>query len=207
LFNAHRAIFTLPLGVLLAMGSSPAFEPAITEKRRLWQRLKMGNVVKAIFRFERPIWPEEMSFLHTPDDIFETWWTMPSQAAHVLTGWVGGPKALRLSGRPPGQILATALPTLARALQVSPEACAVKDWRLFDWPADSRTRGAYMYVPVGEYLTPFYLAEPVENTLYFAGEATNPKLAGTIAGAVVSGANAAKRVLDLNNPREEHRAG
>ena len=42
---------------------------------------------------------------------------------------------------------------------------------------------------------PARLAEPVEDTLFFAGEATHDRLSGTVAGAMASGYRAAEDVL------------
>jgi len=47
-----------------------------------------------------------------------------------------------------------------------------------------------MYVPVGQCETPVLLAEPLCETLFFAGEATEVKLSGTVGGAMISGARA-----------------
>jgi predicted NAD/FAD-dependent oxidoreductase len=38
------------------------------------------------------------------------------------------------------------------------------------------------------------LAKPVENTLFFAGEATHAGMSGTVAGALASGIRAAKEI-------------
>jgi monoamine oxidase len=42
-------------------------------------------------------------------------------------------------------------------------------------------------------------AEPVAGTLFFAGEATDALLAGTVAGALASGDRAASQVLNSQN--------
>jgi monoamine oxidase len=42
---------------------------------------------------------------------------------------------------------------------------------------------------------PRRLAEPVEDTLFFAGEATHERLAGTVAGAIASGYRAAEQLI------------
>jgi monoamine oxidase len=65
---------------------------------------------------------------------------------------------------------------------------------VFDWPADPYARGAYSYVPAGATGVARQLAEPVEDTLFFAGEATDEKFAGTTAGALASGRRAADAV-------------
>ena len=66
---------------------------------------------------------------------------------------------------------------------------------MFDWQSDRFARGAYSYVAVGGLDAPARLAEPVEDTLFFAGEATHDRLSGTVAGAMASGYRAAEEVL------------
>jgi monoamine oxidase len=193
--SASRAIVTVPLSLL--SGGSPAFSPSLPDKERCWTSLKMGSVVKIVLRFEERLWPKDLVFLHTPDEPFETWWTSSPLEAPILTGWVGGPRSMKMSGIEPLAALERALATLRAALGSPPghlEAC-LRDWHLFDWPCEPFARGAYMYVPVGEYDTPARLAEPIENTLFFAGEATEMSRAGTTGGAMASGTRVARQIL------------
>jgi monoamine oxidase len=65
-----------------------------------------------------------------------------------------------------------------------------------DWQADPYSRGAYSYIPVGGLEAPRLLAEPVEDTLFFAGEATDPDgQNGTVHGAMASGRRAAAEII------------
>ena len=64
-----------------------------------------------------------------------------------------------------------------------------------DWQADPYARGGYSYVRVGGTGARQRLAEPIEGTLFFAGEATDVEEAGTVAGALRSGQRAAREVL------------
>ena len=64
-----------------------------------------------------------------------------------------------------------------------------------DWHADPCSRGGYSYVRVGGQGAREQLAEPIEDTLFFAGEATDIDEAGTVAGALRSGARAAREAL------------
>ena len=64
-----------------------------------------------------------------------------------------------------------------------------------DWQADPCSRGGYSYVRVGGEGARERLAEPLDDTLYFAGEATDVEEAGTVAGALRSGERAAREVL------------
>jgi monoamine oxidase len=65
-----------------------------------------------------------------------------------------------------------------------------------DWHADPWSRGGYSYVLVGGTGAREALAQPLDATLYFAGEATDKEEAGTVAGALRSGERAAAEVLE-----------
>lgn len=52
-----------------------------------------------------------------------------------------------------------------------------------------------MYVAVGASDLPRRLAEQIESTVYFAGEATEVKLAGAVGGVLASATLAANQIL------------
>jgi monoamine oxidase len=67
---------------------------------------------------------------------------------------------------------------------------------LHDWPADPLSRGAYSYETVASQGARAQLAKPVEDTLFFAGEATDTSgQASTVAGALASGQRAGQELL------------
>jgi monoamine oxidase len=205
-FTADRAILTVPLGVLRSGATSTIqFAPDLVETRTLWQRLRMGAVVKILLCFQERFWPEELMFLHTPEGTFETWWTAEVSGDNMLTGWVGGPRAARVTRQAPASVLAQALDQLRIAFGQLPGRVEslLRDHYLFDWQNDPFSRGAYMYVPVGECGLPDQLAKPVGETLFFAGEATELKLAGTVGGAMASGVRAARQITQPDSSQHE----
>src|SRR5439155_4820603 len=105
-------------------------------------------------------------------------------------------EALALKGS--DYILDSAIASLASALKVSPASVERRVAAAFvaDWQDDPFSRGAYSYVPAGAITAPIVLAEPVANTLFFAGEATNSDGdAGTMHGAIATGYRAADELL------------
>jgi monoamine oxidase len=65
-----------------------------------------------------------------------------------------------------------------------------------DWQSDPFARGAYSYAAVGGRRAGTELAEPVDSTLFFAGEATQSDgRNATVHGAISSGHRAATQVL------------
>jgi monoamine oxidase len=64
-----------------------------------------------------------------------------------------------------------------------------------DWHADPLARCAYTYVPVGGLAAQHALTEPVDSTLFFAGEATDISgHTGTVHGAIASAMRAVGQI-------------
>jgi monoamine oxidase len=115
----------------------------------------------------------------------------------LLTAWVGGPKAARLSTASEPDIVRQALESLSVMFggrehsEFELEAAYSHNWQ-----TDPFARGAYSYLAAGGGDARGLLAAPLEDTLFFAGEATNTQNeAATVAGALQSGIRAAREVL------------
>ena len=81
-----------------------------------------------------------------------------------------------------------------RDLQGSLDASYVHDWQ-----TDPFSRGAYSYGKVGAVEAQRELGSPVENTLFFAGEATDTSgNNGTVHGAIASGYRAAGEIIQAS---------
>jgi monoamine oxidase len=190
--KARQAIVTLPLGVLQA--NDVRFVPALSAKRAALGALASGPVVRVAMRFHEPVWERRapgVAFFHSPRADFPTFWTPLPMRAPLATAWAGGPKAARLTGKAHRTLVATALADVHRIFPDARLAAA----RAQDWHADPYSRGGYSYVLVGGTGAREALAEPLSDTLYFAGEATDTDEAGTVAGALRSGQRAAREIL------------
>jgi monoamine oxidase len=196
----RAAVVTVPLGVLQAVNGEGAivFEPALPKKRRAIEALRMGNIVKLTLALEEPIWPREVSgFIHAHGAAFPTWWI--DERGLVLTGWAGAARADAFSRKSEDAILQTAIAELAEVFGVGKGRIerAIRQSFRHDWRNDPLSRGAYSFVPAGESDATAELAEPVEDTLFFAGEALAPAgEQGTVHGAITSGMKAAELVKD-----------
>ncbi len=209
-YSAMQCIVTLPLGVLRRVNDGGLVllpEPAPIAAAR---RLAMGEVVRFTMVFRRCWWrdatlalsPEkrsELSFLFTPDAMPPVWWTPhPEPGPAMLTGWVGGPRSTALARHTAEQLGADACRTLAKVFGMPEEAVAREliSTHTHDWNADPFSRGAYSYVPAGALNAPRAMTEPVERTLFFAGEHTDVTGHwGTVHAAMRSGIRAAQQVL------------
>ena len=193
-FRARRAIVTLPLGVLQA--NAVRFSPAPKTKHEALAKLASGPVIRVAMRFHSRFWEEKapgVAFFHAPEAPFPTFWTPLPMRAPLLTAWAGGPKAARLTGASEDDLVAAALSTIRTIFPHSGRELAAALAQ--DWQADPYSRGGYSYVLVGGAGARERLAEPIDGTLFFAGEATDADEAGTVAGALRSGQRAAREVL------------
>ena len=73
---------------------------------------------------------------------------------------------------------------------------AIVEHHIFNWQAEPYSLGAYTYVAVNGMDACQRLATPVQQTLFFAGEATEPDLTATVGGAIHSGYRAADEILN-----------
>lgn len=195
--KARRAIVTLPLGVL--QSGAVRFRPGLRGKQEALRQLASGTVIKAALRFERAFWEKRWrgtAFFHAPRAAFPTFWTPLPARVPLLIAWAGGPKAERLARLSDANLIEQALRGVRTIFGDVPvlEAALVADWQ-----RDPFARGAYSYVRTGGEGAREKLAEPVADTLYFAGEATDTAgEAGTVAGALQSGTRAARELLQAD---------
>jgi monoamine oxidase len=189
---ADSALITLPLGVLKA--GQVRFTPDLVHKKDAIEGLHFGNVIKLVFVFNRAWWPESnFGFIHDFNAPIPTWWS--DSRGPVLVGWVAGRKADALLNAPRDELRQMGLEILKRLFGRIEEPL---DFQWQDWSRDETIRGACSYIPVNGLDLPKVLAAPVEETLFFAGEATaTDAQMGTVTGALESGLRAAREVLRL----------
>lgn len=209
-WTAHAAVIAVPLGVLRAPSGPSAirFEPGLGAHADLLRRIEPGHVVRVTLWLRADAWRTgpipapmrrddglEFGFLQSPTAEFPVWWARPPHP--ILVGWSGGPAAKRLAGKSPEAIARRAIASLAAALhrpssEVQDLVVAV---RTHDWSTDPWTLGAYSYATAGAEGVPALLADPVGQTLAFAGEHTAAlQDLGTVHGALSSGRRAARQV-------------
>jgi monoamine oxidase len=204
--RSRRVIITAPLGVLQGMANSPGsirFEPEPSGVLSAARALRFGHVIRLVLRFREAFWEtnREISrpgFLFSDERLFPTWWTSLPVHAPVLTGWSAGPHADELLGKPQSTVISEAIATLARITACPRERLTslLEAAYSHDWHGDPFARGAYSYVPAGALAARKMLAEPVAETLYFAGEATNlDGHSATVHGAIASGKRAARQCI------------
>jgi len=212
--TSPRLLVTLPLAVLQASPpqvGAVQFSPPLPEtKQEALTKLEMGKVIRVVLRFRHRFWDAisphgqrsktlaGASFLFSQDPWFPTWWTTLPAKFPIITGWAPFRCAERLSGRDRSFVVAHSLRSLGLLFDIATEDLEpLLDAAYFhDWQNDPFSRGAYSYGKVGADGAQEALGSPVENTLFFAGEATDTTgRNGTVDGAIASGRRAAAEIL------------
>ena len=194
--DAGRVIVTVPLGVLKS--GTIAFEPPLpATKRRAIERLGFGLLDKIVLAFDEPFWPESPDMLglvgrqRPVNDLVNG---LSFAGTPLLVGIRGG-AAARL-----GEALSDqdAVGDVLAALHArQPTGVLVTRWA-----EDPYARGSYSFLAVGS--SPAdqrALAEPVNERLFFAGEATHEDFSATVHGAYMSGVREAERILAVTADR------
>ena len=207
--RARAAIVTVPVGVLRHAGdeSEIDFEPELpAAKREALASIEMGHAVKVVLSFRTAFWEKlrggryrDASFFLCLGQTFTAYWTQVPVRSELIVAWAGGPKASALSGVSREELIGRALDGFG-ALFGEP-ALVRREFEggvMHDWSNDPFARGAYSYVVTGGGDARVALAEPVNGTLFFAGEATsNDGQGGTVNGALETGERAAREAATV----------
>lgn len=198
--SAHAAIVTVSTGVLAAGGI--AFDPGLpAEVQQCLEALPMGLAMKVALRATGP---DRLDLpLHCSVDRqvtrrgdrlvpFQCW---PYQRDYVQ-GWIGGAVAWDLARAGDAAAVDFALAQLRSIFGGRVDGLFSGGTHLVThWEADPFVLGAYSYVTVGNADARVRLGQPFgDGHLLFAGEACHDGLAGTVAGAWLSGQQAADAV-------------
>jgi monoamine oxidase len=196
-FEGDAAIVTLPLGVLKE-GVVEFLPPLPEEKRRAISRLGMGTLTKIVLRFNAPFWPERQYVFGclSADPAAEPLAIVNLFRTHrvpVLVLLVGGARGRELEHLSDREAEDHAMTIVRRAFGDSaPKPTSTTVTR---WSSDPFSRGAYSYMAVGARPDDIErLAEPVGDSLFFAGEATSRSHWACLHGAYVSALREAARL-------------
>jgi monoamine oxidase len=212
-FKSPRALITLPLALLKAppgeIGAVEFVPPLPQSKLGSLGKLEVGKIIRIVLRFRHRFWDNispaprqslsDMAFLFSEDDLFPTWWTSMPRKFPIITGWAPFRAAEQLSGKPDDEVVARSLQSLSKVLKA--DRRQIEGWlesaHFHNWQTDPFSRGAYSYGKAGCDGAQEALAAPVENTLFFAGEATDTTgQNGTVHGAIASAYRAAREILE-----------
>ena len=199
--HARRAIVTIPIGAL--RHQRVTFTPPLPAgKQAAINAIEMGPVIKVVLDFRSSFWERvedgryrDAGFIYAPHCGLRTLWTQLPRRVPLLVAWAGGGAAQRLIEQRVDPIYA-ALATCQSIFPSVDAHAALRNAYYHDWQADPFACGAYSFLRVGGGNARASLGEPVEQTLFFAGEATaSSDASGTVAGALESGYRVAREII------------
>lgn len=195
-----RLIVTLPLGVLKTKAIQ--WNPYLPlRKRQAIQRLGVGFFEKVIIEFESAFWPKDRQWfgmIGAPlSRTFEIFNTYPQLKKPILVGFLAG---LDVSRMQTDQADAALVQRMVQQLKsmFGDELPAIKNTQCTRWSKDRFSMGAYSHMAIGSSEEDVgALIEPIEDRLFFAGEATSETSPATVHGAYQSGIREADRIINL----------
>ncbi|KAJ6736349.1 LYSINE-SPECIFIC HISTONE DEMETHYLASE 1-like protein 3 [Salix viminalis] len=204
-FLGDAVLITVPLGCLKA--ETIKFSPPLPQwKCSSIQRLGFGVLNKVVLEFPDVFWDDSVDYFGATAEetdrrghCFMFWNVKKTAGAPVLIALVVGKAAIDGQRMSSSDHVSHALIVLRKlfgeALVPDPVASVVTDWG-----RDPFSYGAYSYVAIGSSGEDYdILGKPVENCVFFAGEATCKEHPDTVGGAMMSGLREAVRIIDILN--------
>jgi monoamine oxidase len=199
-FEADAVILTVPPPLL----SEIELPPAARVRAAAAADIGFGNVVKILVRFATKWWADldgrdlsDLSFLLS-DATVPTWWTQHPDKYPVLTGWLAGPRADRVSSLTEAELIELGLASLSEIFDLPVDRIRrdLVASRAINWGTDPFARGAYSYATPKTREAQSVLRRPNEVAIFFSGEAlyAGPEM-GTVEAALASGRETAQTIL------------
>lgn len=211
-FSGDAILITVPLGCLKA--ETIKFSPPLPQWKYLSiQRLGFGVLNKVVMEFSEVFWDDSIDYFGATAEetnergwCFMFWNVKKTVGAPVLIALVVGKAAIDGQKMSSSDHVNHALFVLRKLFGETavpdPVASVVTDWG-----QDPYSYGAYSYVAVGSSGEDYdLLGRPVENCLFFAGEATCKEHPDTVGGAMMSGLREAVRIIDILNTGTDYTA-
>ncbi|MCP4441398.1 MAG: FAD-dependent oxidoreductase [Aureispira sp.] len=198
-YTCEKVILTVPITVL--QRKLITFTPNLPEeKEEAIQALKMDAGMKIILKFKEQFWPKNMGSLLGGELVPEYWSLQATHPQdHILVAFAMGSYAERLSAL--GEQAVTAvLEELDNILGDNLASTNFKESYIADWFKEPYIWGAYSYPSPYSERYRSWLEWPIDNRLFFAGEAVNlDGHYGTVHGAMETAQIAVDKILTEEN--------
>ncbi|MFO7446974.1 MAG: NAD(P)/FAD-dependent oxidoreductase [Ignavibacteriaceae bacterium] len=203
-YTSRKLLLTVSLGVLKCDDNREAyirFIPELPGKRSAIKSMEFGTVIKIFMEFREAFWENKkynvrqmpgLDFLISDTPPITAWWTQLPDKTPLITGWMAGPNAEKIQSLDDDAIFEKTISLLADLFKTDKSFITgqLKAQKVVNWYTDPYSCGAYAYVSTQSSKARKILAEPVENTLFFAGEALYDGSAiGTVEAALASALN------------------
>jgi monoamine oxidase len=191
--NAKKVIVTVPTNLIA--DEAIRFHPALPEKVNAAANLPLGLADKTMLALDGPNeLPKDGSLrAATMRTAMGTYHLRPF-GQNCIEGFFGGRYARELEDAGEGALMAASIDEIA-ALLGSDYRRKLKPLGESRWAHDPFARGSYSHALPGHADKRAVLATPVDDRLFFAGEATSPYFFSTAHGAQEAGVRAAGEVM------------
>lgn len=193
-YLADKVILTVPITILQA-GDIRFSPPLPIEKTAAFQKIGMDPGMKVFLKFSKKFYHENI-YGGSICAAYADESTGKKGKDHVLMSFVMGKQAASLSSLDSDEQITQKLLEELDEMYAGQASAYFLDAVVMDWSKHPFVRGAYSYAAVGIGNARSLAAAPIEDKLYFAGEAMN--LNGhhqTVHGAAETGLDAAEWVL------------
>jgi len=201
-FEADAALITVPIGVL-KQGSITFNPPLPANKQAAIDHLNMGVLNKVYMRFPHVFWDAESDWIDYVPLIKGEWSDFlnlaPVTNEAILMAFNAGDYGEATERFSDAQIIGDAMKTL-RAMYGAQIPDPI-DWIITRWKSDPFAGGSYSSNGVGASNEDREaLSAPIDEVLFFAGEATHNKYFGSVHGALLTGWRAVDEIQKAFQP-------
>jgi monoamine oxidase len=183
-YTADKVIVTAPISILKS--NDIKFNPALpADKVTAFSKIGMGAGMKIILKFNKRFWKDDMASVYGSGYVTEFYASGfgRSNYNNVLTAFTNGENAEHLSfeDKAASQI---AVKELDKIFGSTIASRSLMDAYIMDWFKQPYIRGSYSYPTIGSLNARTTAALPINNKLYFAGEAMHEGHFATVHGAM-----------------------
>ncbi|HLN07720.1 MAG TPA: FAD-dependent oxidoreductase [Xanthobacteraceae bacterium] len=196
--TADAAVIAVPSSIIA--GGTFTFRPHLPEKQEAADALPLGLADKLFLRIDDPeLFPAETRLVGATDRAATATYHLRPFGRPVIEGYFGGRLARELEFEGEEGFARFAIGQIADRLgnDVGKHLSLITASR---WAGDPFARGSYSYARVGHADARVALAAPVDDRLFFAGEACSRHDFSTAHGAYRTGLAAAEQVLQAVSP-------
>ncbi len=194
--EARAAIIAVSTGVLA--DEAIRFDPSLPDRtRQAIADLPLGSCNKVALGFTRNPFGDLNTVMLMPDlgPDQSVEFVIRENDRNIVTTMLNGPFAKALAAEGARAAADYALTQLAAIFGSDVKRCVTDRIVFADWDHDPWVRGCYAAARPGRHAARAELARPVENRLFFAGEAVHDRYMGDVHGAHLSGEVAADAAL------------
>lgn len=182
---ADKVLVTVPLQILKSGDIN--FSPSLPDSKvNAMNNIGIGAGMKVILKFNNRFWAENTGSIIGGNLCPEYWYTSAGKGSTpILTAFIMGEKAEQLSALGDNAVQEL-LKELDNMYGNGIASSSYSDAKIMDWGKEAFFKGAYSYPVVGGGIgMRAELAKPIDNKIYFAGEATHTAgHSGTVHGAL-----------------------